>query len=1225
MGKYCCFFCPSKDYSEKILNDKCPKCQRNYGFVLEKPPLKIGDYRIIDSLGRGFYGATYVAEGKFKKKKVIKVTPVNFYEFFNKPSFEEETTLHADVTNKAEYIIGIEDAFTETIEFSDDNHTQLNCYVSVLEYVDGPLLREYLEGNVSASAETICQIAIDLIKIRSEFEAYQVNHNDLHAENLIVEHLPTNLKRDDAIDGTIRVRAIDLGSISDGSKSSPNRYGDLTFIADHVDSLVKRLLDKPDDIDDREFRIALALQTIISGLRPNAQNLRRPSSSDLVELIREAYYRSWQVWRPWANPLMLKAFGDHYNAQTLESWNVPQLLVDPGNEWVDAVKKSGPQIITGMRGCGKTMLLRALDIHARAARLNDESEDEIVKRIKDDGFVGLFVSAQRLLDLREQSLLKIEHRLSRLYASYALEAVRALLHIKDVKNNVIHPMAHRILGGAIADYLGGAEDLREITSLEDLERQLQRIVVYVTRGEESYSVSDAPALIFPHLAEKFKVCSSIFESSMIFFLLDDVSTRYLEMDKIEKILSANLFQSPHCAFKFTSEWQTVELGLMSPGGNHPIRVGRDVDVFDLGENVFQTIKDRGNKGKEFVVKILKQRAKFHSSTFRGMDPKKILGDVSLEKIAEEIAASSKTSSKRKNVYRGLSCLTNVCVGDIGDVIKLYEEILQRAPNDTMPISQGVQSDCFQVLSSLRLFDLNRRDGYFKSHALAFAEAAHTLLVRSYTQGKKVNNEKPRLRQYTSLYVRVTTEDENSLKQQIDVLRELIDAGVFVYAGGAPRSKTKDSNPTRYFKLSYRKIYGLASFIGLADRDRFELSGDDLQEWLDTPAKAKDILIRNQINDPDEELNDNSSESEFASKTDEIEESSGDAQQIIVSELSLFDSNKQQNDQVINYVQAPGLNVTINRLSIDALSDIEIGGVLGGLGFEDRTKESNQKLARIVKPNEIHLIKYSHEGYSAQINQSWAETGITKIEHPHNTVLYDLPKIKGTALIDVSGLTKPVIFKSIRRELYEKGRVLVCHASAEKYYPLPEDIERVFAAEEANEPSRLLESIANILKGESGGYKSMQLLKEETDLSRNRALIAFASAKHERLFSLLDHRDFDFIKVITPAGSESWKNVAQLAANVLCKSYQNAELASVDIKDLAELVKYLDDQYLQIYNNAGANLEIGLTGSKMQAVATAVLSSKRKLSEVWYLGPNQFDEKRFSYGVGEIKVYDIRID
>jgi hypothetical protein len=37
----------------------------------------------------------------------------------------------------------------------------------------------------------------------------------------------------------------------------------------------------------------------------------------------------------------------------------------------------------------------------------------------------------------------------------------------------------------------------------------------------------------------------------------------------------------------------------------------------------------------------------------------------------------------------------------------------------------------------------------------------------------------------------------------------------------------------------------------------------------------------------------------------------------------------------------------------------------------------------------------------------------------------------------------------------------------------------------------------------------------------------------------------------------------------------------------------------------------------------VLSSVRRVSQAWYLSPKRFDEKRFSSGMGSIRVYDIR--
>ena len=1240
MAKYCCFFCPQKDYSEKSLDDKCSTCGRPYGFVLTHHPLQVRDYRITRQLGRGFYGVAYVAErGAFSKKFVVKISPVEFYKFFGKSSFQEETNLHHELAQNAEHVVDINDAFEESVEFGGESKTNLSCYVTILDYVDGVLLKDYVDGAIPATAGAVCQIAIDLLRIRAEFEANKLNHNDLHAENLIVERLKPEARRPDAIDDTIRVKAIDLGSISDESKSSEQRLGDLLFIASHIELLLDRLLSNPSSLEDRDYRVALALQSLVHGLQSSGQNVRLPNSSDLIEQIREAYYRASRHWQPWKTPLSLKGFGDHYNAQTLESWDVPGLLVDPENTWISEVSKPGPQIITGMRGCGKTMLLRALDIHARATQKDGESTEDVIERIKKDRFIGLFVSAQRLLDLREQSLHKVEYRLTRLFVNYSLQAARALLHIRDLASSSIAPGAHTILSSAVADYLEGANDLRSAVSIEDLERRLEKTLVQVIRGDDLYTVKQAPVEVFSHLAQQFRDCSEVFSASTIFFLLDDVSTRYLELEKIERLISALLFQSPLCAFKFTSEWQTIELGLKSPGREHPIRIGRDLSVFDLGADVFQTINAPGNKGKRFVSQILQQRARFHVSHPIHLSPDDAIGDVPLEQVAREIASSNDTSRKRKEVYRGLSCVTSVCVGDIGDVIKLYDEILRRASGSSKtPIPDGIQSECFQALSSHRLYDLNRREGYFKDNALAFAQAAHELLVRSYRHARKEGNNKPRLRQYSSIYVRITTDDEKSKKQQIDRLRDLIDAGVFVFTGGAPRTKTKDSNPIQQFILSYRKIYGLAAFIGLADRDRFELSGSDLEAWLEKPASAKKILLRNQIKDEVDSTGKLIDDTYITSDQDVGEnvaiisghedKNNGHVRQSDIAaqhQGDMFETEVEVVDKLPNVeFKAKKIEINIEPIDDDALSQITIHSVLTGLGFEDRTLASNVYLSKSVRPKIIYAIRYSVDGYADKILKTWKANKRAVRELSYSDAMVELPQLEGLTLIDISGLSKPIIFQAIRRELASKGRVLVCHATAKQHYPLQDDLEKLVAAEKSPEPTVFLASLAKVLMGEKGPYEAIRLLKEQSDPSRNRALLAFASAKHERLFSLLDRREFDYLEVIAPKGETPRAKVAVYAADFVCQNYLNAKITKIDTNDLLGLVGYLDEQYLELYGAAGANLELGLTGSKTQTVAAAILSVRRRISQAWYLSPKEFDEKRFSKGVGPIRVYDVRL-
>lgn len=1229
-GKYCCFVCPTNNWDVRDSKDLCPTCGKPFGFPLDDSPSEIGKYRIESALSRGFYGSAYLAiSGRLGAKSVLKVTPVSLYRFFKK-DFEAESRLHMGLADGTQHVVRIRDVTEEDVTFA--NGISIRCHVAELDYVNGNMLKEYLDGTIEADAAAVAQIAIDLLRMRREFELKRLYHNDLHAENLIVEKLPATMRRQDAIADTILVKAIDLGSLSDASKSGlQNRPGDLESIGTHLHELVGRLLAKPHDVGDRDYRVAMALQTIAQNLTAAPENARTPNIADLVTQIHDAYYHATQPWRPWTMPLSLKSYGDHYNALTLNSWNVPALMVDPDGAWLREVSKAGPQIIIGMRGCGKTMLLRALDFHARAnPQPKSESPQKTVERLKNDRYVGLFVPAQRLLDLKEQSLITTEQRIAVLCVYFALQASRAIIHLSDLDASQVAPNAHVLLEESVFDFLRGADSFRGSSSITDLERRLEKLAVSVSRQDDpSVEIASAPAQVFTRLAENFRRCSPLWSQSQVFFLLDDVSTRYLEVDKIEKMFSVLLFSNPVCAFKFTSEWQTLELGLRSPGRINPIRIDRDVSVFDLGSVVHSIVKKRGQgRGKNFVEKILEQRATHFARHPSNQRPSRLLGDVTLEKVAQEIAGSGETSNTRKKVYRGLTCLANVCVGDIGDIIKLYEEILKAWDGTKLPIPPEVQSQCFQDISSLRLYDLNRLRVSLMRSAKAFAEASYELLVLS---GKELSNGKEsRLRQYSTVYVRVAppepagdvTVQRLNQSEQVDRLRDLIDAGVFVFSGGSPRTKTRDSDPIHQFKLSYRKIYGLANFIGLADRDRFELSGRDLEQWLANSDSAKDILLRNQKGEIDEETESQDELDDRETEGAPLDPGQAEiAQTSRQGELSLVPA---LSTEAATQESLPGLpaNVTVRVLDRSDLDGREFDSVFTGLGFESRAVESNRTLASLCRPQAVVCVAYPNPGERQSIMAAWRKTNATIQEVSYGDCVYRSPELGANSLVDVSGLAKPAIFHAIREQLTRFGRVTICHAAAAIYYPRQSDLEGLFAAESGQHKAEMLARLSELLKGEEGPYEPRRLLPEGGDALRKRVLLGYVSPKHERIFDLLQKREYDGIELVCGEGDDPRSRVARLAGEVLVRSHENARLVPISTNDLCRLVEHADDAFRALFGTAGAAFEVALTGSKLQAVAAAVVTATRRVAQAWYVAPKSFDAKRFSQGVGDTHFYEI---
>lgn len=314
----------------------------------------------------------------------------------------------------------------------------------------------------------------------------------------------------------------------------------------------------------------------------------------------------------------------------------------------------------------------------------------------------------------------------------------------------------------------------------------------------------------------------------------------------------------------------------------------------------------------------------------------------------------------------------------------------------------------------------------------------------------------------------------------------------------------------------------------------------------------------------------------------------------------------------------GRRVEVEAYNPDDLQDVDIHTVILGLGFEVRTLESAKRVLAHTRARDAIAIRYAEVGRAEEILDV-VRSRIPSVE----VVGYDdvlrsgLAVGPGQVLVDVTGLAKPALFSAVRNSLRRHGRAWICHTEAEAYYPLDRDIDPVLQADQNRDHSTLLESLSRVLAGERGPYTLEALIESDADESRRRVLCTFASAKHERLLSLLDERDYDRIEIVVPKEGTPRSRIAQIAAEVAGwkLGVSGTGLMAIEANDFNGVLEFIRDRYHHWYVDRGFNFEFGVTGSKIQAVACAAFSAAYKVSQCWYVRPTEFDPTRFTEGVG----------
>ena len=355
------------------------------------------------------------------------------------------------------------------------------------------------------------------------------------------------------------------------------------------------------------------------------------------------------------------------------------------------------------------------------------------------------------------------------------------------------------------------------------------------------------------------------------------------------------------------------------------------------------------------------------------------------------------------------------------------------------------------------------------------------------------------------------------------LRELIDAGVFVFTGGSPRTKTKDSDPILQFKLTFRRIYGLTNSSVWPKEIGSSCRVPNLEEWLSNPAAGKEILMRN-LGGPFTE------EGEPRPAIERLRRRRGLPNQRHRHCLIICRSRRRQNhgpgEPASGEGEPHGQAIHVAALAGGQVAALTPREIVLGLGFEDRTLESVREIARTLPPAKVFAIQYEDPGKSKEILDVLKRWGAGSRASAVRRLDEKRASLVGAVPDRCYRSRKAGDFHTVRHSLRNAGSVLVTHTQAKSYYPTDGDMKALLKAEEQHNRQKFFDTLSGILTGEIGPYQCISLLQPDADETRRNVLFAFASPKHERLLSLIDGRVIDRLEVVAPDGTSARNHVAQ---------------------------------------------------------------------------------------------------
>lgn len=698
--------------------------------------------------------------------------------------------------------------------------------VFIYEYVAGTSLRDYIRNNENEiTVGFIEEFLRTLLGLFYEMRGRGIDHGDLHAGNIIVAQ-----KSPYDIDPRETFRVIDFGVRAiTSSGASQNDFLQLAGILRDLLAKVDYQAAGPRDrhaynIFRNEFlqRHLIEADTTVDALAQNPKALyERLSRIDTeYEEVRAAPEMA-KLRHPFDYPNCEQMGNSHLLLRSLYSTRFLGL---------GEVESKSNLVLTGPRGCGKTMVFKAMSLEHRLSVGEDD--------INDVNYIGIYYRCDDLYF----SFPRYKHpsREEAINVAMHFMVVTLLAQVLDVTKQWATKRFHDEFNKAEARIAKALWDLLEWRApdepgAERFERLVARLLRERDRAARKYRVAHVSEEKFGQYfgPEKLIHACRLVRSELgflgvrpFYFFVDDYSEPKITSDLQENLNRLLMYRSADCYFKVSTE-SPVSYVTRDIDGKSYVEA-REFNLLNLG---IRYIKDGGKETLPFLDDLFARR-------FREVKdyPVSTLDELIGSQIRNEneLARQIRTRNPPPTYY-GKETLASLCSGDIHYMIRLVGRMVEenggiealRACQDLPKIKSREQHGVVRAaagdfLESVRM--LPRHGVQLAAIVTAIGSVARSLLLYETSKNEKGNppHQASRIEPYEAL----------SLSEEADsLLKELLRYSIFLYD---PRGKSRRGHVVPRL---YLRRYLLPHFnLTFSQRDSIELENSEIEQLLMQPKE-----------------------------------------------------------------------------------------------------------------------------------------------------------------------------------------------------------------------------------------------------------------------------------------------------------------------------------------------------------------------------------------------------